>query len=176
MMTPGLHEIEAQVLEAMSRAGIEPRETLVFDGKLRRARINRDRGLEKSLAYQVFADEHPAGWFQDWHSGEQISWRFKPDGGSPLAGVTNYHPSSLERAEAEAIRQKENAEKLERAWSAYQSAKPIEESDEHGYLLVKHVAPRGGFPFGGQWCGLRTGSMASASGRVMDNLLLIPFF
>jgi phage/plasmid primase-like uncharacterized protein len=44
---------------------------------------------------------------------------------------------------------------------------------DHPYLSAKHVMPRGGFPFGGQWCGLRVGDMTGKE-KILRNILLIP--
>jgi phage/plasmid primase-like uncharacterized protein len=145
-----------------------PRDGLILDGEIHRYPVEVDKRGAKSGAYQIHVDGWPAGWVQDFRLGEPVRWRYKPDGGSPLAESAGYHSSSPERGRGEVERQKENALKLEQAWAAYSAARPIEESDQHPYLSAKHVSPRGGFSFGGQWLGLRVDSKGNLLIPMMD--------
>jgi putative DNA primase/helicase len=162
MMTPDLHEIERQVTTFMESHGITPpRDGLILDGKIHRYPVEADKRGAKSGAYQIHVDGWPAGWVQDFHLGEPLKWKFQADD-AQRREWRKYPPSNAQRreraAEAETQRQEENVAKLETAWAAYSAARPIDEADEHPYLLAKRVSPKGGFPFGGQWCGLRVDS------------------
>lgn len=57
------NEIEAQVLEAMSKAGCSPAgsSSLILNGKIHRYKVDGDRGSDKSGAYCIFTDNWPAG-------------------------------------------------------------------------------------------------------------------
>ncbi|MDR1133573.1 MAG: toprim domain-containing protein [Synergistaceae bacterium] len=180
-------EIEQQVLDSMAAHGITPHEQLILDGERHRIKINDDRlyGSEQSGAYCIYIDSYPAGWFMDWHN-ELIKWKFdiKKLNSEAQAQWKRYFNSreyqaaqqsrQLQREVEQRQESDRRREAVNEAWRVYSSAKSIEEAPDHPYLLAKRVTPRGGFPFGGQWCGLRTGDMASRDGNPMRDLLLIP--
>ena len=184
MISPDFYDAEYSFLQAMNDTGIAPpSEGIHADGQIHRYHIDGDSHGSKNGSYQLWPDGlnhdgRPNGWFMDYkRGGEKEKWQFySRDNPSPKE-----RPITEERAAARARREAEQRQEIERrnevfkeAWRVYSSARSIEESDEHSYLQVKHVTPRGGFPFGGQWCGLRVGGMKSQNGKPLTNLLFIP--
>ncbi|MDR3165772.1 MAG: hypothetical protein LBU13_09360 [Synergistaceae bacterium] len=160
-MTPDLYDTEHSFLEFASSQGFAISEPLKPDGKIHRFRLESDRHGEKSGAYCVWPegknyDGKPHGWVQDHHEGgEKRFWQFYSRDNPP----PREKPTDEERAAARTRREAEQrqeaelrSEVLKSAWNAYQAARSIEEAPDHPYLPAKHVTPRGGFPFGGQWC------------------------
>ena len=183
MTSPDIYDIGQSFLEFAESQRLPISEPLKPDGKIHRFRLEGDRRGEKSGAYIVWPegkgfDGKPHGWVQDHHEGgEKHYWQFYgKDNPPPRERATDG-----ERAAAQARRETEQRQEAERrsealksAWNAYQAARSIEESNEHPYLLAKRVRPVGGFSFGGQWCGLCAGDMASQNGKPLTNLLFIP--
>ena len=141
------NEIEAQVLEAMSKAGCSPvgSSSLILDSKIHRYKVADDRGSEKSGSYCIHTDGWPAGWFEDWHSGEAVTWRFDGEGKftpnffeseeyKEMCRLSNEHQKKL-KAEREAT-QKEAILKAREEWNM---ATEIEGIPTFPYLLQKHV-------------------------------------
>jgi putative DNA primase/helicase len=183
MAPPDLLDVESSFLAFAESQGLAISEPLKIDGKIHRFRLEGDRRGEKSGAFCLWPegksyDGKPHGWVQDHHEGgDKHFWQFYSRDNPP----PREKPTGEERAAAQARREAEQrqeaerrTEALESAWGAYQAARPVEESCDHAYLAYKRVTPRGGFPFGGQWCGLRTGGMASQSGKPLDSLLFVP--
>ena len=183
MTSPDIYDIERLFLEFAESQRLPISEPLKPDGKIHRFRLEGDRHGEKSGAYCVWPegksfDGKPHGWVQDHHEGgEKHYWQFYNRDNPPPRET----PTAEERAAASVRREAEQRQESERrseaikdAWRAYSSAQPIEESRDHPYLIAKRVRPVGGFPFGGQWCGLRVGNMAGRNGKQLTNLLLIP--
>jgi putative DNA primase/helicase len=182
-MTPDFYDIERSFLEFAESQGFAISGPLKLDGRVQRFSLESDRGGAKSGAYCVWLegkshDGKPHGWVQDHHEGGmKHHWQyFNRDNPPPRE-----RPTAEERNAARARREEDGRAESERrreavnaAWDVYQAARPIEEACDHPYLLEKHVTPRGGFPFGGQWCGLRAGDMTSRNGKPMNGLLLIP--
>jgi phage/plasmid primase-like uncharacterized protein len=173
-------DIERQVISFMESSGITPPRELVLDGKTHRYPVEADRHGSKSGAYCIHTDGWPAGWVQDFHLGDAVYWKFDLDQNARAEWKRQSEtPQAIaarevKKADAERQRQEENASKIKTALATYKAAHEIEEAPDHAYLLAKHVTPRGGFPFGGQWCDLRVGDMTSQSGKLMGGLLLIP--
>jgi Uncharacterized protein conserved in bacteria len=95
-----LSELDAQVRDAMRKAGIEPPVNLILDGSLRRFSTN-GRHRDDGGVYQIHADGIPAGWFQD-HRTTGVIY-FRADIGR-----------ELDRQEQEAYRQRMAVMKAQR--------------------------------------------------------------
>lgn len=81
----------------------------IMDGKLHRVPVEGDKGSEKSGAYVGHLDgKIPAGFVQNYKSGEANNWRYPENGVAPM--------TDAERAEAQAVaaanKQKREAEKV----------------------------------------------------------------
>jgi hypothetical protein len=120
----------------------------------------------------------------DWHN-ELIKWKFdikKLDSESQAKWRKYFNSREYQAAQQSRQLQHETEQRresdrrreaLESAWSVYRAARSIEEATDHPYLCAKYVTPRGGFPFGGQWCGLRCGDVPGKT-KTLQNVLLIP--
>jgi phage/plasmid primase-like uncharacterized protein len=181
-LTVDYHAIEQSFLAFADSQGFPISEPLKPDGKIHRFRLEGDKHGEKSGAYCVWPegknfDDRPHGWIQDHHrGGEKCFWQFYGKDNPP----PRERPTDEERAAARVRRETEQrreaeqrSDALKSAWRIYQAARSIEESDEHPYTSSKHVTPRGGFSFGGQWCGLRVGDVPGKDGKILRNTLLI---
>ena len=75
------YEIERQVISFMESNGITPpRDGLILDGQKHRYQVETDKHGSKSGAYCIHTDGWPAGWVQDFHLGDPITWKFDASG------------------------------------------------------------------------------------------------
>jgi hypothetical protein len=183
MTSPDFYDLERLFLAFAESQGLAISEPLKLDGSIHRFRLETDRHGERSGAYCIWPegksfDGKPHGWVQDHHEGgEKYFWQYYNRDNPPPRGKPTNEEYAAARVKREAEQRQESErrrEALKMAWDVYQAARPIEEAPDHPYLLAKHVTPVGGFPFGGQWCGLRVGDMAGKNGNLMRGLLLIP--
>lgn len=135
---------EAQLIDAMRAAGLEPPDHILMDGKIHRFKSGTKGkpGIDKSGWYLVFGDGVPAGRFGCWRAG--IEATFRADIGRKLtqteemAHVKRLAESKAVR-DAEIIRQHQVAsETVEQIWS---NASPA--SSEHPYLANKGIGVHG---------------------------------
>lgn len=99
---------EVLFADELRRQGLVLEGSPIMDGQLRRVPVEGDKGAERSGAYVGHLDGHlPAGYIQNFKSGEAINWRCPADGIAPL--------SEQEKAEAQAVaaaaRQRRETEK-----------------------------------------------------------------
>jgi hypothetical protein len=174
MTSPDLYDVERSFLAFAESQGLAVSEPLKLDGNIHRFKLEADRHGERSGAYCLWAqgknfDNRPHGWLQNHREGgEKHFWQFyNRDNPPPREKPTNEeYTAAREKRETEQRQEVERrSEALKMARKVYSDAKPIEEACQHLYLSGKHVTPVGGFHFGGQWCGLRVGDMASKSGN-----------
>lgn len=132
---------EAQLRDAMLRAGIKPPKELVFDGALHRFATGKKAG-DLSGWYIAHGDKLPAGCFGDWREGVTINWRAEI--GRELT-VAEQMAHSRRVAEMKQQRERELQERRETAadkaadiWEAAAQA-----SDDHPYLARKGVTAHG---------------------------------
>lgn len=133
---------ETQIIDAMLRAGINPPNSIIMDGKIRRFRSDQTK-RDESGWYVVFGDgKIAAGAFGCWRLGLTVPW--KADIGRELE---TYEIMAITRlqAEAKAARAKAEEKKHEATantvatiWSQAGEAWP-----EHEYLQRKGVEPHG---------------------------------
>lgn len=131
--------------QALRAAGLELQGAPIMDGKIHRVPIaGRPNALDG--AYKGFLDGHPAGWYQNYVTGEKTTW--KAHGHT----LTDEQKAALkleaaergQRRERERLaRQDEVASQCRQAFEALPPIRPIAELD-HPYLLRKGVPPLGG--------------------------------
>ena len=135
---------EAQLIDAMRAAGLEPPDHILMDGKIHRFKSGTKGkpGIDKSGWYLVFGDGVPAGRFGCWRAG--IEATFRADIGRKLtqteemAHVKRLAESKAAR-DAEIIRQHQVAsETVEKIWTGAQAALP-----DHPYLAKKGIGVHG---------------------------------
>lgn len=135
---------EAQLIDAMRAAGLEPPDHIQMDGKIHRFKSGTKGkpGVDKSGWYLVFGDGIPAGRFGCWRAG--IEATFRADIGRKLtqteemAHVKRLAESKAVR-DAEIIRQHQVAsETVEQIWATANPASP-----EHPYLANKGIGVHG---------------------------------
>ena len=136
---------EAQLIDAMRAAGLEPPEEILMDGKIHRFRSG-TKGTpghgDKPGWYLVFGDGIPAGRFGCWRAGMEVTWR--ADVGRKLTQTEEMsHAKRL--AEAKALRDaalerqhQVASETVEKIWTGAQAALP-----DHPYLAKKGIGVHG---------------------------------
>jgi len=135
---------EAQLIDAIRAAGLEPPDHIEMDGKIHRFKSGTKGkpGIDKPGWYLVFGDGIPAGRFGCWRAG--IEATFRADVGRKLtqteemAHVKRLAESKAVR-DAEIIRQHQVAsETVEQIWATANPASP-----EHPYLANKGIGVHG---------------------------------
>jgi phage/plasmid primase-like uncharacterized protein len=136
---------EAQLIDAMRAAGLQPPEEIHFDGKIHRFKSG-TKGApghgDKPGWYLVFGDGIPAGRFGCWRAGMEVTWR--ADVGRKLTQTEEMsHAKRL--AEAKALRDaalerqhQVASDTVEKIWTGAQAALP-----DHPYLAKKGIQTHG---------------------------------
>ena len=136
---------EAQLIDAMRAAGLQPPEEILMDGKIHRFKSG-TKGApghgDKPGWYLVFGDGIPAGRFGCWRAGMEVTWR--ADVGRKLTQTEEMsHAKRL--AEAKALRDaalerqhQVASETVEKIWT---TANPA--NAEHPYLAKKGIQTHG---------------------------------
>ena len=136
---------EVQFIDAIREAGLEPPESVQFDGKIHRFRSGTKGSAghgDKPGWYLVFGDGVPAGRFGCWRAGVESTWR--ADIGRPLSHVEEM-TNAKRMAEAKALRDAEldrqhktASDTVDLIWTSAQGAHP-----DHPYLSRKGILPHG---------------------------------
>jgi len=135
---------EAQLIDAIRAAGLEPPDHIEMDGKIHRFKSGTKGkpGIDKPGWYLVFGDGIPAGRFGCWRAG--IEATFRADVGRKLTHTEEMiHVKRLAESkavrDAEIIRQHQVAsETVEQIWATANPASP-----EHPYLAKKGIGVHG---------------------------------
>ncbi|MEA4896386.1 MAG: zincin-like metallopeptidase domain-containing protein [Oscillospiraceae bacterium] len=126
--------------QALRAAGLELSGAPVMDGKIHRVPVT-GRPHAVDGAYQGFLDGHPAGWYQNYVTGEKSTW--KAHGHT----LTDEQKAALQVEAAERAQRRERERLAEQEKVARQCSQDFAErpaaSSEHPYLLEKGVLPRG---------------------------------
>lgn len=135
---------EAQLIDAIKAAGLEPPDHIEMDGKIHRFKSGTKGtpGIDKPGWYLVFGDGIPAGRFGCWRAGMEVTWR--ADVGRKLTQTEEM--SHVRRiAESKALREAEQdrqhkvaSETVEKIWTGAQAALP-----DHPYLAKKGIQTHG---------------------------------
>jgi len=127
---------------ALEKAGLDlGGKAPIMDGAIHRVPLIGGSRSELDGAYCGFLDERPAGWMQNFSSGEKAKWiasghaLSKEDLEAQRAEIAQ---KQLERAEQRRQAQKEAAEMSQAAWDM-----GIEAHEDHPYLKAKGVPPIG---------------------------------
>ena len=114
-----------------------------MDGKLRRARVEGDKGQARGGAYLGHLDGVPAGFFQNFKTGEKRSWRFegrtRPLG--PAERQSLLHEVAEKQHQREVARCAIHAETMALLTGHFAAATPA--PADHPYLLAKDIEPHG---------------------------------
>lgn len=136
---------EAQLIDAMRAAGLQPPEEILMDGKIHRFKSG-TKGApghgDKPGWYLVFGDGIPAGRFGCWRAGMEVTWR--ADVGRKLTQTEEMsHAKRL--AEAKSLRDaalerqhQVASDTVEKIWTGAQAALP-----DHPYLAKKGIQTHG---------------------------------
>ena len=136
---------EAQLIDAMRAAGLEPPDEIMMDGKIHRFRSG-TKGApghgDKPGWYLIFGDGIPAGRFGCWRAGMEVTWR--ADVGRKLT-QTEEMSNAKRLAEAKALRDaaierqhQVASDTVEKIWTGAQAALP-----DHPYLAKKGIQTHG---------------------------------
>jgi len=136
---------EAQLIEAMRVAGLQPPDEILMDGKIHRFRSG-TKGEpghgDKPGWYLVFGDGIPAGRFGCWRAGMEITWR--ADVGRKLtefeemAHARRISESKVLREAAQERQHQVASETVEKIWLSGGAAHP-----DHPYLKRKGIQTHG---------------------------------
>ena len=136
---------EAQLIEAMRAAGLQPPDEILMDGKIHRFRSG-TKGEpghgDKPGWYLVFGDGIPAGRFGCWRAGMEITWR--ADVGRKLtefeemSHARRISESKVLREAAQERQHQVASETVEKIWLSGGAAHP-----DHPYLKRKGIQTHG---------------------------------
>jgi putative DNA primase/helicase len=124
---------------AMADAGLSTEDEIVADGKLHRFDVEGDRRGSENGWYVLYIDEHPAGAFGSWKTGEKQTWTAKVD-----RKLTGAERKQLEKriTEQRKVRDEEEkrvqAEAKKRAEDIWRDSGPVQ---RHAYLERKAIRP-----------------------------------
>ena len=135
---------EAQLIDAMRAAGLEPPDEILMDGKIHRFKSGTKGtpGIDKPGWYLVFGDGIPAGRFGCWRAGMEITWR--ADVGRKLtefeemAHARRINESKVLREAAQERQHQIASETVEKIWLSGGAAHP-----DHPYLKRKGIQTHG---------------------------------
>jgi phage/plasmid primase-like uncharacterized protein/KaiC/GvpD/RAD55 family RecA-like ATPase len=136
---------EAQLIDAMRAAGLEPPNEIHMDGKIHRFKSGTKGSPghgDKPGWYLVFGDGIPAGRFGCWRAGMEVTWR--ADVGRKLSQAEEMsHARRLSEAKAlrDAALERQHqvaSDTVEKIWAGAQAALP-----DHPYLARKGISPHG---------------------------------
>jgi putative DNA primase/helicase len=132
-------EVLDQFKNTMLDVGVQPPETIIGDGKLRRFNING----KPTGWYILHLDGRAAGSFGCWKLGIKQNWkisgyskRFTDE--ERQAFAEQRRADEIQRQKEEAAKHNAAAQKARFIWS---NAKSATEQDQHGYLINKHIKP-----------------------------------
>jgi phage/plasmid primase-like uncharacterized protein/KaiC/GvpD/RAD55 family RecA-like ATPase len=135
---------EAQLIDAMRAAGLEPPDEILMDGKIHRFKSGTKGtpGIDKPGWYLVFGDGIPAGRFGCWRMGMEVTWR--ADVGRKLtefeemAHARRINESKVLREAAQERQHQIASETVEKIWLSGVAAHP-----DHPYLKRKGIQTHG---------------------------------
>lgn len=131
-------EIIADFKQALLDAGIIYLGDIIADGKLHRFHVEGDKAGSQNGAYVLHADQHSAGWFQDFKQGIEGTWRARGNS----AQLTQADKAAIEQAkqqrqQEQQTRHEKAADKARYTWSVSTPAKTFP------YLTKKNIQAHG---------------------------------
>jgi len=134
--------IETQFKDALTSAGLNTRDQIVADGKLRRFHVDGDRRGQFNGWYILFDDGCPSGAFGNWKTGEKHKWHVHDFETLSKAQKEEHRQKMLQaRQEREAKDQRIKTQAAKKAQKIWDQAKPC--PDTHPYLMKKNVKAHG---------------------------------
>lgn len=116
-------------------------EAPVMDGKIHRVPCFNRKPGNKDFSYCAYSDAHPAGWVQNFATGEKVTWSYSAHQLTEEEKV-ELRKRQAEHAEARRVEQAEEHKRIARKCAAFfQESTPA--SSDHGYLAAKGVEPNG---------------------------------
>jgi len=133
--------IEQQFREAAHSSGIHLTGSIIADGTLHRSHLDGHKPGTKNGAYVLHADGIPAGWAMDFTTGHTFTWR--ADGKRAKLSPADRAAIEAERKRRELERQQAHRTAADKARLIWSRSKPINEAEEHPYLVNKRIQPHG---------------------------------
>ena len=135
-----VNEAHRQFRKALLECGLLADEP-IMDSKLRRVKVQGDKGSEKSGAYIGYLDGHPAGFIENFKTGQRTTWKFECERESRNLSSTEIE--SIKRAYAAKAAQRDskqldlNEKTAARLQDEYDNASNLQGS--HPYLQAKGI-------------------------------------
>jgi putative DNA primase/helicase len=117
---------------------ITPSVPLIADGELHRCHVQGHAKGSRNLAYIIHADDHAAGWFQEFKSGITKTWQHQAAAWFPDPAAQRRVAEARRQREEQAHRKHERIARL--AGQLWDRAPPC---DDHPYLARKRVKAHG---------------------------------
>lgn len=136
------HDVVDQFRRAMHDAGIAYTGAIIADGSIHRGYVDGDKPGTKNLAYRLYLDNLPAGWFQSHKTGIIHKWRAntnrKLSHQERIAHQARIDEARRRRELEIHSQHEETADKATHLWNC---ARPASES--FPYLRRKNISPYG---------------------------------
>lgn len=135
---------EAQLIDAIRAAGLEPPDHIEMDGKIHRFKSGTKGtpGIDKPGWYLIFGDGIPAGRFGCWRMGMEQTWRAdvgrKLSEFEEMAHARRINESKVLREAAQERQHQVASETVEKIWLSGSAAHP-----DHPYLKRKGIQTHG---------------------------------
>ena len=142
-----INEAYKQFNKALSESGLIIDGLPIMDGKIKRVKVSGDKGSEKSGAYVGYIDGYPAGFIENFKTGQRINWKFELNRETQSKPFTNVDFEAIKKAnEAKAAKRANellslNEKTALRLRNEYDNASLLQ--GEHSYLKSKGVKADG---------------------------------
>ena len=134
-------DARTEFAEALHNAGLRVQGAPLMDGMLHRVPVDGDRGVERSGAYKGHLDGRPAGFIQNFKTGERVTWKAT---GEQAMTAHDRAQLAAEAAQKRHDRAQQREQMYERAAgqaeAIWEAAAPVEKS---AYLESKGAAAKG---------------------------------
>lgn len=141
-VTPATQDPREAFRDALVEAGFQLDGLPEMDGALHRVPVEGDKGRERSGAYIGYLDGRPAGFMQNFRSGQKTTW--KAEQAANLDTALDYAQIVAEAAERRAAREQQlQVEYAAAAQAAEAQFTGAAETTEHPYLARKGVGAYG---------------------------------
>lgn len=134
-----INEAIAQFSNALYECGLLIDEPPIMDGKIKRVRVDGDKGSEKSGAYIGFIDGYPAGYIENFKTGVRLNWKMTREIYAKTK-ITNIESTQrFENRKAQRIDERLNLNEktATRLKEEYDNARFLQ--GEHSYLIAKGI-------------------------------------
>ncbi len=132
---PSAHEVRAEFAEALRRSGLRLPQAPVMDGKWHRAAVEGDKGRKMSARYRGYLDDRPAGFIENFKTGEANTWRAETP--APMMTPAERQRIEADRMARESARRAAEEHAAARALGIWSNARPV---TQHAYLERKDIA------------------------------------